>query len=255
MRTCHRSPAAARSASETACRRVHRVLFVLLSPSLAIGGGALVERCGVRWAASWRSALRAAVPHRRSFGGTGPLCFPAGCSARLGRLVLVLPAGGGGGGGQFDAALLAVALPGSTRLLGVGALVEDRHAVPDLARLPLVADHFTVLEGEGEHSGLGGGAAEVVEGEVAQAVVDVGVAEVAARREHVGVAADDGVGAGVDEGLGEAGGVRNGAVLPLQAPMQVCDDGVGLLGGLGDRFDEPGSHLDRKSTRLNSSHV
>src|SRR5690606_36897794 len=75
-----------------------------------------------------------------------------------------------GFGGQVDpAALLPVALE-ARHALGDGGLVlvQDRDAALDLAGQPLVVDDLVALEGETEHTGLGGGAVEVVEDEVAQ---------------------------------------------------------------------------------------
>src|SRR5690554_7243560 len=81
----------------------------------------------------------------------------------------------------------------------------------DAAGQPFVFEDFPALEGEAEDTGLSGGAVEVVEDEVAETVVHVGAAHVPAGADHVGVSADDSGGAGVDELLGEVGGVRQGA--------------------------------------------
>src|SRR6185437_7105508 len=111
----------------------------------------------------------------------------------------------------------------------------------------------------------------VVEGEVAEAVVDVGRAEVATAEEDVGVGADDGVGAGADllhlghqggdvvgggqPGLGgggrprrgqvgvdDLGGHHDGDALPLDGGLV---RGEGLCDVLADPHDgEPGLCAD-----------
>jgi hypothetical protein len=84
--------------------------------------------------------------------------------------------------------------PGRCR---VGALVaSQRERSPvglDPRRDPRVADDLSVADGEPEDASLG--LVVVVSEEVPQAEVDVGVAEPPGAEQHVGMAADDDVGA------------------------------------------------------------
>src|SRR4029453_16890954 len=89
-----------------------------------------------------------------------------------------------------------------------------------------------------EAPAVGGGAAAGVEDEVAQAVVDVGAAQVAAAEEDVGVGADDHVGAGRDQLGGEGALAVDGAAGQLPAPVEVDHHGVGRLPGRADRGQE-----------------
>ncbi len=99
-------------------------------------------------------------------------------------------------------------------------------------------DVVDVAPGGGDHqrAALVGGGRGVVEGEVPQAVVDIGGAEVAASQQHVGVAADDDVGPGLHQHVGQGllQGVRAG--VELHAPVEEDDHGVvDLAGGLHRR--------------------
>src|SRR5699024_11963179 len=79
--------------------------------------------------------------------------------------------------------------------------------------------------------------------EVAQPVVHVGIVHVSTGGQHVRVAAHDGARPGRDEFVGQVGRVRKRAVRSFQSPVQIDDDVVDLLGGLGDRLDHPVLHL------------
>ncbi len=78
----------------------------------------------------------------------------------------------------------------------------------------------------------------VVEGEVAEAIVDVGRAQVAASEQHVGVGAHHDVCAGLHQHLGQRLLQRVGARIELGAPVEVDDHGVGRLARRLHRGDE-----------------
>ena len=100
--------------------------------------------------------------------------------------------------------------------------------------------------GQDEDAAVGLGRGVVVEGKVAQAVVDVGLAEVAAAEEDVGARADRHVGPRLDELLRQRLLLRAGTGLRLGAPVHVDDHGVGRAPRLLDLADELG-RIDRRS--------
>src|SRR5699024_9049645 len=147
------------------------------------------------------------------------------------------------GVGEGKAAILSHVHPDLVCLLRRVALVGHRNTALDLSWCPLGVDDRALVEGQGEHPGLGGRSGKVVEDEVAQPVVHVGIVHVPTGGQHVRVAAHDGARPGRDEFVGQVGRVRKRAVRPLQSPVQVDDDVVDLLGGLGDRLDHSVLHL------------
>ena len=109
------------------------------------------------------------------------------------------------------------------------------------------------LRGDDEGAAVGLGGRVVVEGEVAQAVVDVGTAEIAAAQEDVGAGADHDVGPRLDQLLGQRFllGVRAG--LRLGAPVHVDDHGVRRLPRLLDRAAPAGSGRSPRPRRVGST--
>ena len=114
----------------------------------------------------------------------------------------------------------------------------------DRRRRPLVPDDGTVLQAQLEHAGLT--AVVVVPEEVPEPVAHVGLAEPAGPLEHVRVAADDGVRAGLGQRPDEQPLLLGGAALVLQAPVQVDHDD---LVGIGR------THRLQKSARIRPTSV
>ena len=131
-----------------------------------------------------------------------------------------------GGRARRQVGAAAGGVPARDRRRGRGAGQWLGHAVEDRGGAPDGAGDVAALGGDDERAAVGLGSGVVVEGEVAQAVVDVGPAEVAATEQDVGARADDDVGPRLDELLRQwlLLGVRAG--LGLGAPVHVDDHGV-----------------------------
>ena len=116
---------------------------------------------------------------------------------------------------------------------------------------PVGADDGVPTGGEGQHPTRGGRATAVgVEQEVAEAIVDVGPAEVAGADQHVGVRADDDIRAGCHQLPGEVGGVGLRALVPLDAPVQIDHDGVAVGARPADRVEQYRGLLGTGEPRL-----
>ena len=99
---------------------------------------------------------------------------------------------------------------------------------------------MTTLGVDDESTAVGLGWRVVVEGEVAEAIVDVGTAQESSTEQYVGIRPDHDVRPGLDQLLGERGllGVRTR--LGLGTPVHVDDHGVGRPPHLLDLTDELG---------------
>ena len=189
-------------------RRCHAPLSSCSSPSARWAGGLS------------RPSRRAAHPESAE-----SVCTAAAGAGELS----VRDRGHRGAGRHRDVGAGAGLVPRRQR--GGGGVARERlgQVVDDDGRSP---GHLVdVPAGGRDHQRPAGvlGRRVVVEGEVAQAVVDVGRAEVAAAEQDVGMRADDDVGARLHQHLGQRLLQGVGAGIELGAPVEVDDDRVGRL--------------------------